>query len=135
MGLGGRAALSVPVIALAVSSLSALIAVVTEPNNALIKGWSLAWVTFIYTFIIAIPVGVVMSFPAALFGDRLPQPRWAWLVGLGSFVSVSLGLVMFGLAGNSAFALVMTFGIIGAASAGLWWLLVERRREPDTRND
>ncbi len=135
MDLGGRAALSVPVIALFVAIMSALIAVVTEPDNALIEGWSLAWVTFDYTLIVAISVGVALSFPTVIFGDRLPHPRWAWLVGLGIVLSATLGLLMLVFAGNSAFDIVMLFGALGAVSAGLWWLLVERYREVEFTYD
>ena len=96
MGLGGRAALSVPLIALLIGVVTALFSVAFEGNNALIKGWSLARITFGYAVIIALPIGVALSFPAVLFGHFLLHPRRVWLISVIK-IPVLDGIVISGL--------------------------------------
>lgn len=138
MGLGGRAALAVPLIALLIGVVTALVSVALEGNNALIKGWSLARITFGYAVIIALPVGLVLSLPAVLFGHFLPHPRRIWLIGIGAAVSTVPFIVMAATgAGNPGEALLagLMFCPIGAFAAALWWQFVERHREEVVSHD
>lgn len=138
MDLGGRAALSVPLIALLIGVVTALFSVAFEGNNALIKGWSLARITFGYAVIIALPIGVVLSFPAVLFGHFLPQPRRVWLIGIGAAVSTAPFIIMAATGGGNAGEALLSalmFAPIGAFAAALWWQFVERHREETVSHD
>ena len=135
MDLSGRAALAVPVIALAIGAVTAVFSVALEPDTALIKGRDLAFITFVYATIIALPVGIAMAFPAVLFGYLLPEPRFGWLIAIGAMTSgVPTALLSLPNA-EEALGSVLIFGLIGAFAAGLWWHLVERHREPETIHD
>ena len=135
LNLGGRAALAVPVIALLIGAVTALFSVALEADNALIKGRDLAFITFVYATIIALPVGIVLSFPAVLLGHLLPEPRFGWLIAIGAAVSgVPTALISLP-RGAEAFLSGLLFGMIGAFAAWLWWHLVERHREPETVHD
>jgi uncharacterized membrane protein HdeD (DUF308 family) len=123
--------LAVPLIALIVAVLLASYSVLTEPEDSLIKGWDLAQVTFSYALLIALPVGAVLAIPTIMLSDLLPNPRWAWLVCTGACLSVLIGMALFFESWTSSAELVFTFAAVGAVSAALWWLLVDRhRREP-----
>lgn len=135
LNLGGRAALAVPVIALAIGALTALFSVALEPENALIKGRDLAFITFVYATIIALPVGIVLSFPAVLFGHLLPEPRLGWLIAIGAAVSGVPTALLSLPNGEEALGSVLLFGGVGAFAAFLWWHLVERHREPEIVHD
>jgi hypothetical protein len=135
LNLGGRAVLAVPVIALSIGVLFALFSVVLESDNALIKSWSLAFITFVYATIIALPVGIVLAFPAVLLGHLLPEPRFAWLIAIGALVSGGPTAALSLPDGEEALGSVLLFGGIGAFAAYLWWQLVERHREPETIHD
>lgn len=129
MGLGGRAALSVPLIALAVAATVAVMVLLVNDKDAIFRGWDAAWLYFVGTFIVALPVGAFFAFPAVAFGRWLPQPRQAWLICIGVLLSIASGLAINGVEGNSAIDLILVFGAIGALSAKLWWSLVERHRK------
>jgi hypothetical protein len=135
LNLGGRAALAVPLIALAIGAATALLSVALEPEDALIKGWSLAFITFVYAAIIALPVGIVLSFPAVLFGHLLPEPRLGWLVAIGTAASGLPATLLSLPHAEKALGSALVFGMIGAFAAFLWWHLVERHREPETNHD
>ena len=134
MGLGGRAALSVPLIALTAASFLALFEVATQPQNAIIKGWDAFNLVFAYTFILALPTGFVLAMPAVLFGKRLPIPRWPWLGMIGLAVGVGLTLL---LGGVETFHQREVFGLalMGMMCGALWWYLVERHREEPIPHD
>ncbi|RNJ63006.1 MAG: hypothetical protein EDM03_00755 [Porphyrobacter sp. IPPAS B-1204] len=102
---------------------------------AILKGWDAAWLYFVGTFIVALPVGAFFAFPAVAFGRWLPEPRQAWLIGIGVLVSIAAGLAINGIEGNSVIDLILVFGAIGALSAQIWWSLVERHRELDAAHD
>lgn len=135
MGLGGRAALSVPLIALAVGASVVIMVLLANDDEALIKGWDVVWLYLFGTFVVALPVGALFAFPAVVLGHWLPEPRRAWLIGTGVVIAVAVGLAINGLHGNSAIDLILVFGAIGALSAQLWWHLVERHREMDRTHD
>lgn len=135
MGLGGRAALSVPLIAVAVAAIVAVMVLLVNDEDAIIKGWDAAWLYFVGTFIVALPVGALLAFPAIAFGHWLPEPRNGWLIGIGTAASVAVGFAMNGLDGNSSVDIVLVFGAIGALSAQLWWHFVERHREMEIVHD
>jgi hypothetical protein len=135
LNLGGRAALAVPMIALLIGAVTALFSVALEADNALIKGRDLAFITFVYATIIALPVGIVLSFPAVLLGHLLPEPRFGWLIAIGALTSgVPTALLSLPNA-EEALGSVLIFGSIGAFAAWLWWHLVERHREPEMIHD
>lgn len=129
LNLGGRAALSVPLIALLIGAVTALISVAFEPDDALIKGGDLAFITFFYATILALPFGIVLSFPAVLFGHLLPKPRFGWLIGIGVVTAGVPAFLMSGGTIGEAISMAVIFGMIGAFAAVLWWLCVERFRE------
>ncbi|MBA4044698.1 MAG: hypothetical protein C0471_09810 [Erythrobacter sp.] len=138
MDLGGRAALSVPLIAFLIGMVTALFSMATEADNALITGWDLARITFAYAVIIALPIGIVLSFPAVLFGRFLPKPRFAWLVGIGTVAGGMPVLLMGILNGGFDFDVIngaALFGVLGAFAATLWWHFVERHRVMDEASD
>jgi hypothetical protein len=138
MNLGVRAALSVPLIALLIGVVTALFSVAFEGNNALIKGWSLARITFVYAVIIALPIGVVLSFPAVLFGHFLPQPRRVWLIGIGAAVGSAPFIVMAATGASdfsNALLSALVLAPVGAFVAALWWQFVERHREETVSHD
>lgn len=135
MNLGGRAALAVPLIAVAVAAIVAVMVLLVNNQEAIIKGWDVVWLYFVGTFVVALPVGAFFAFPAVVFGRWLPEPRRAWLIGIGVLVSVAVGLAMNGIEGNSAIDLILGFGAIGALSAQFWWSLVERHREMVATHD
>lgn len=133
--LGGRAALAVPVIALSIGVLFALFSVALEADNALIKSWSLAFITFVYAAIIALPIGIVLAFPAVLFGHLLPEPRFGWLIAIGALTSgVPTALLSLPNA-EEALGSALLFGVIGAFAAWLWWHFVERHRNMGPMHD
>ncbi|MFL0671194.1 MAG: hypothetical protein ACJLS3_07165 [Erythrobacter sp.] len=134
MNLGGRAALSVPLIALTAAGFLALFEVATHPRNAIIKGWDAFNLVFAYTFMLALPTGLALAMPAVLFGKRLPSPRWLWLGLIGFFVGVGLALV---LGGAKTFHRRDVFGLalMGMMCGALWWHLVERHREEPIPHD
>jgi hypothetical protein len=127
--------LAVPLIALIVAVLLSVYAVLIEPEDALIKGWSLARITFLYTLFLALPIGAVLAVPTVLLSDRLPNPRWAWLVCIGACLSALIGTSLFFTSWTSAAHLVLTFAPVGATSAALWWFIVERHREEPVFDD
>ena len=135
MSLGGRAALAVPVIALLIGAVTALFSVALAPSDAIIKDWDLALVTFVFATIVALPFGIALSFPAVLFGHRLPEPRLVWLIAIGALVS-GIPIALLSLPdGDEALNSLFLFGMIGAFAAWLWWHFVERHREMDMAND
>jgi hypothetical protein len=135
LNLGGRAALAVPVIALAIGAVTAMFSVALEPENALIKGRDLAFITFVYATIIALPVGIVLAFPAVLFGHLLPEPRFGWLIAIGAAVSGVPTALLSLPRGGEAFQSGLLFGVVGAFAAWLWWHFVERHRDMEPVHD
>lgn len=129
MNLGGRAALSVPLIALIASAFLGWYEMVTQPSNAMIKGWSAFRLVFFYALIVSLPVGAFLAVPTLVLGHLLPKPRWISLGLIGLAVGLSLALLLAG--GISAAAGREVFGLaaLGVLCAALWWALVERHRE------
>ncbi len=118
-------------IALIIATFVAAYSVLTQTEDSMIKGWGLARIMLSYTLLFALPVGAVLAVPTILFSDRLPSPRWAWLVGIGACLSALVGMLLFFESWRSSAELVFTFATVGAISATLWWFFVERyRKEP-----
>lgn len=135
LNLGGRAALAVPVIALAIGAMAALVSVVLATEDGVIKGWSLVNITFVYATIIALPVGIVLAFPAVLLGHLLPEPRLGWLVAIGALTS-GVPMMLLSLPdAEAALGSAFIFGMIGAFAAWLWWHFVERHRDMGPMHD
>lgn len=135
LNLGGRAALAVPAIALAIGALVALVSAALATDDAVIKGWGLAYITFFYATMIALPVGIVLAFPAVMLGHLLPEPRFGWLIAIGALTS-GLPTALLSLPNaEEALGSALIFSLIGAFAAFLWWHLVESHREPETIRD
>lgn len=135
LNLGGRAALAVPVIALAIGALAALVSVVLTTEDGLSPGWSLASVTFVYATIIALPVGIVLAFPAVLLGHLLPEPRFGWLIAIGAVTSGGPAALLSLPDAEAALGAALIMGMIGAFAAWLWWHFVERHRDMEPLHD
>lgn len=135
LNLGGRAALAVPVIALSIGGLVALVSLLLATDEAVIKGWSLAYITFVYVTIIALPVGMVLAFPAVLLGHLLPEPRFGWLLAIGALTSGVPTMLLSLPDAEAALGSVLIFGMIGAFAAWLWWHFVERHRQMEPVHD
>ncbi|WP_285709913.1 hypothetical protein [Erythrobacter oryzae] len=135
LNLGGRAALAVPVIAPAIGALVALVSLALATEDALIKGWSLAYITFVYATIIALPVGIALAFPAVLLGHLLPEPRFGWLIAIGAVTSGGPAALLSLPDAETALGAALIFGMIGAVAAWLWWHFVERHREMEPAHD
>ncbi|MEO0418210.1 MAG: hypothetical protein AAF249_05065 [Pseudomonadota bacterium] len=132
MNLGGRAALSVPLIALIVASAYALLVAMFESGNGILDGWAVLQLNFVYALLIMLPVGVLCALPILILGAYLPKRRGLWLAAIGAFLSISIGVVFFGHDDPSAWIpITFVFGAVGAACAALWWLFVERFRYSD----
>lgn len=128
LNLGGRAALAVPLIALLIGALVAFVSLVLATEDAVIKGWSLAHITFVYATIFALPVGIVLAFPAVLLGHLLPEPRLGWLIAIGAMTSGGPAALLSLSDAGTTLGSGLIFGMIGAFAAWLWWHLVERHR-------
>ena len=126
LNLGGRAALSVPFIAIVAALFLGLFEWALRADNSMFDGPDVFKLVFAYTAIIALPAGAFLAIPMLIFGGRLPQPRGLWLAAIGTFVGIGLSIL---LAGGFDFRGTMGLGLMGLICGLLWWLCVERFRE------
>ena len=129
MNLGGRAALSVPLISLLASAFLGLFDMATQPSDALIAGWSTFRLVFVYSTILSLPVGYFLAIPALLLGHHLPKPTWLWLGLIGLMVGFALAIVLAGGVREIAHRGTIGLAMMGILCGGLWWLFVERHRD------
>ncbi|WP_416831810.1 MAG: hypothetical protein ACMUJI_02205 [Erythrobacter sp.] len=126
LNLDGRAALSVPLIAIVAALFLAAFEWALRTDNSMFDGPALFKLVFVYTAIIALPAGAFLAVPMLIFGGRLPQPRWLWLAIIGLCVGIGLSIL---LAGGFDPRGTAGLGLMGLICGLLWWLCVERFRE------
>lgn len=124
--LGGRAALSVPLMALVAALFLASFETIFRPDNSMFDGPAIFRLVFAYTAIFALPAGAFLAIPMVILGRYLPQPRWISLAGVGLCVGIALSIL---LAGGVDSRGTMGLGIMGVLCGLMWWLCVERFRE------
>ena len=127
MNLGGRAALSVPLIALVVAISYGLFELTTVPAGSMFTDASLFRLVFSYTAIFAFLIGIILAPPMVIFGKYLPRPKLASLSLIGIAFSSALAVLLSG--GSAGIRDVGGMALMGLLSAVLWWLFVERHRE------
>ena len=127
MNLGGRAALSIPLIALVVAISFGLFEVLTASEEYMFTSASLFLLVFSYTAILALFIGVVLAFPMVLFGGYLPRPRLVSLSLIGVVLSSAIAVLLSD--GDVSIRAIIGMALMGLLSALLWWLFVERHRE------
>lgn len=126
LNLGGRAALSVPLIAIIAALFLAAFEWALRPDNSMFDEPTVFKLVFAYTAFFALPAGAILAVPMLIFGERLPQPRWLWLAVIGSGVGIGLSIL---LAGGFDLRGTAGLGLMGLICGLLWWLCVERFRE------
>lgn len=124
--LGGRAVLSVPLIALVAALFLASFETVLRPDNSMFEGPAIFRLVFAYTAIFALPAGAFLAIPMVILGRYLPQPRWISLAVIGLCIGTGLSIL---LAGGFDFRGALSLGIMGLVCGLMWWLCVERYRE------
>lgn len=128
LNLGGRAALSVPLIAIFAALFLAAFEWALRTDSSMFDGPALFKLVFVYTAIIALPAGAFLAIPMLIFGGHLPQPRGLWLGVIGFCVGIGLSIL---LAGGFDLKGSVGLGLMGLICGLLWWLCVERfRKEP-----
>ena len=126
LNLGGRAALSVPLIAILAALFLAAFEWAFRTENSMFDGPSVFKLVFAYTAIFALPAGAFLAIPMLIFGGHLPRPRALWLAIIGLCVGIGLSIL---LAGGFDSRGTAGLGLMGLICGLLWWLCVERFRE------
>ena len=101
--------------------------------QALTSGWAAFWLLFWTTSVAALIVGAVLALPMLWIAEGIAGPKLPILLLIGALAGP---VPIFLLDGGGVFVAetIVVFAILGALSAFLWWLLVERHRPPDCFN-
>lgn len=126
MNLAGRAALSVPLIALLAAAFMGLTSMAARPDGSMLEGWSTFRLVFSYTAILALPVGFILAFPMVMLGHLQPEPRGLFVGFIGMGVGLAIGFALGG-----SFEGVFMFALMGLLCGALWWSCVERFRRAE----
>jgi hypothetical protein len=125
-----RPILAVPVIALLNAVLMGLgdgAYNLIADNDPVIKWPGSFWILFWYTLIFASIAGLVLAPIMVGVGSKIPEPKLAYLLGVGLIVGPAPFLLLDGFNSDSVRA-AFIFSLLGGFSAMLWWYLVEKHR-------
>ncbi|MFN0045549.1 MAG: hypothetical protein ACKVOS_03700 [Sphingorhabdus sp.] len=92
------------------------------------------YLLFWYTAIFATFAGMLLAPVMLWVGSRLPLPKLRYLIMVGLAVGPLPFIIMEGLDAES-FNGLLVFSLLGAFSAFLWWLLVEKHRSRQVASD
>jgi hypothetical protein len=96
-------------------------------TNPVIKWPGSFWILFWYTLIFASLAGLMLAPVMVWAGSKIPEPKLAYLFGLGLIVGPAPFLLLEGL-GSDSLKAAFIFSLLGGISAVIWFYLVEKHR-------